>query len=223
MLAFNVLKGCSLSSLLTPGQVLTHLDDVELHDSASYHHWDRYLLIEHSSSTKDSYNNLGYCIDQDVWEAQHSTCCERERILTTTGHMIASPSPPDPDASSSSNKKTTLSGSNHQVCYTNTSRSEQTTTSKISGEGGHCFDPSDLLHYSRCTETCKSSGQVCIHPAKWENLLRLTVHDISENSSKILFFRGDRRQLWSEVKVGRFRARWSWLQSVPVDFEMFWM
>lgn len=51
-----------LSRYFLPGTLITHLDDLELHDSDEKDHWRRYL----TTSEIDPYASMGWCVDQDV-------------------------------------------------------------------------------------------------------------------------------------------------------------
>jgi hypothetical protein len=203
------LQHSPLDGLMLPGHLVTHLDDVELHDSVQYKHWDRYLLsierADTSSNTSNAlpdYDNLGFCVDAEMYESRSSTCCALKEASTVR-----------------SEQKPTESNSKKQVCFVRVQHEDS------KQQDGHCLDPSELLSANRCTTTCSSTAELCIRPSLSSHLLRITLQDphIAQQVD-VVFYQGPKATLWNDAKVGKWKApgSWRWMQSMPVAIETFW-
>ena len=63
-----------MSSLIAAGTLITHIDDVELHDNDNFDHWATYLL--HRPTSSDEYDNMGWCLPSSEFEELNQACCE---------------------------------------------------------------------------------------------------------------------------------------------------
>lgn len=185
--------------------LITHLDDVEMHDSYVYRHWDNYLLS--SSSTQGrNYDSLGFCIDETLYALRPEDCCEANYSSRSTEHAIHG---------------------SRQVCYQTSGQDLTDNRRKKEGGGdtsiGHCFDPGELLGHPRCTDTCHEENQTCIYPASSANLLRITARNTFNGVEEVILYRGQKNQLWNDIKIGRYLASHKSIQSLPLDIETFWL
>ena len=177
-----------LANLLPPSSLLVHLDDVDLHDSAQYGHWDRYLLREDSqSSVQDP--QLGWCAPLKVLEGSGSACCKDRNVPRRSGQT-----------------------SQAEICFRQTGGTTQ----------GYCLDPAAVLTFSRCIDSCSEPGDTCIQPAPEAQLLRITVRREDSWRQDVIFYQGARRTVWSDVKVGSYRAPWWAWQGLPLLIERYW-
>ena len=188
----------SLSGLLRPGTLITHLDDLELHDSRTHGHWDGYLRLASAddSITSSNYDQLGWCVTAAQWEAAPSECCG-----TTSGD--------NPAASAGRAQAKT-------VCF------EAALDRKR--ESGACLDPSAILSSPRCTDKCALSDQLCVHPSAQSQLLRITALRPGQpaSSSNVIFYQGDKSLLWEQVKVGSMLAPVWASQQLPLELQALW-
>lgn len=195
-----------LNGLIAPQQLITHLDDVELHDSHTYKHWDNYLLSEFNEDRK--YDNLGFCVSESMYTSRPEDCCmqEYQEVNGTTVPTMYE---------------------NHQVCYLRSEREQPDSETDKEGKDwisrGHCLDPGEILNHPRCTTSCTQENEICVHPARSANLLRITTRNNSNGAEEVILYRGKKDQLWNDVKVGRYAAYLKSLQSLPLDIEIFWL
>lgn len=192
----RVKEASSLSGLLRPGTLITHLDDLELHDSRTHGHWDKHLRLASAddSTTSSNYDQLGWCVTAAQWEAAPSECCS-----TTSGG----------NATASAGKAQAT-----MVCF----------EALLDRQSGACLDPSAILSLPRCTDRCSSSDHVCVHPSTQSQLLRITALDPGQPAfrSKVIFYQGDKSLLWEQVKVGSMLAPVWASQQLPFELETLW-
>lgn len=199
-------KESSLNALISQQHLITHLDDVELHDSYLYKHWDNYLLSNYEKQTQN-YDSLGFCVDRNIYVDRPVACCGDN-----------SPSIVDDP----------VQGQDRQVCYLEASQLEYPSHSDGSktnhdNKRGHCLDPGELLNLSRCTSKCnQKDNQICIHPSPTSNLLRITIGSLKNGQEEVIMYRGSKSQLWNDIKIGRYLAPFSWMRNIPSDIESFW-
>lgn len=187
--AKHELQSSPLAGLLAPSTLITRLDDLDLHDSSQYGHWDRYLLgPQNNASWSDEYSQLGWCVPTALLSDADASCCD----------LGAAHSP-----------KAQASHTEKQICFR-------------SGKAGYCLDPASVLRYSRCIETCDGPEEDCIRPAVEAHLLGITVQREGSRQSEVIFYRGLRRGVWEDVKVGKYRAPWWAWQGLPLLVEQFW-
>lgn len=191
-----------LNGLLRQQQLLTHLNDVELHDSHIYGHWKRYLLSNLDEDYK--YDNLGFCLDQSLYSGRPVDCCLQEYR---------------------SDQGQTAAYENQQVCYVESRQIANYTDGIKANEiaQGHCLDPSEILDLPRCTTTCSQDNHICIHPSPLANLLRITARNDNTGADEIILYRGPKTRLWKDIKVGRYLAPSRYFRSLPLDIESFWL
>lgn len=70
-LTFGCCQSSPLADLVPIGSLILKLDDVDLHDSDRYGHWDSYLLPRQRSPEAD----LGWCVPADILATLDSQCC----------------------------------------------------------------------------------------------------------------------------------------------------
>jgi hypothetical protein len=178
--------------MLDLGTMITHLDDFELHDPE---HWERYLLADSTSQSFQS-EDLGWCLPLQELVQRPDSCCD--------------------ELLSNSSAQAQL-GTQRNVCFVSNIRA---TSSAPRG----CLDPSLALAKTRCLEACSRPGDICVRPASEERLIRLSISESTESETgpmEVIFYQGDRLQLWRETRVVDLIPP-TWLPlSLPYDATLF--
>lgn len=154
-----------------------------------------------------SYDSLGFCVAQETYEDLPTSCC-----LSQNASISASANQVDPSKS-------------REICFISALNEDVATQADESSptENGHCLDPGEILSNPRCTTACNQANHICIHPSPSSLLLRIIVNNLINGSEEVIMYRGPRRKLWDDVKVGRYYAPLEWMQSIPLDIETFWL
>lgn len=156
-------RASPLTLHLTPGSLLTHLDDIDLSvapPSGMQREmlWERYLAYR-SPSTPSSNASQGWCISSQIWQSSATSCCDRY----TDG------------------QGTSGGSTGSALCFVSRD-----------GSQGRCIEPTSLAQSKaiRCSVKCsrKANGaeQICVSPDEREELLRITVADqVSASTSAV--------------------------------------
>lgn len=121
---------------------------------------------------------MGWCIPSSEFEKLDQACCEE---------VLGPPA----------------GAATQEICF------ERTDIQVGSPSQQGCLNPSTILNNPRCLHACTAEDGVCIRARAEEKLIRLRIADNNaESAETTIFFRGDKAQLFSDVRVGKWSAPW---------------
>lgn len=206
--------------MLRPRDLITHLDDLELHDSLTYKHWQHYLLPNdgEGEGVQDGFSRLGWCVPASELTAMPTDCCW--------------PSPSQEDRASQRDSVSSGTDLSHRKHPTSTTHTICFEAAAADARIAACLDPSTLLNRPRCLDACTQQqasrtnhqqyDDICVHPRAAAELLRLTVIDASSGQQQVIFYQGSKPALWRDVKVDRWQAPFWAPPNLPADVRSFW-
>lgn len=197
-----------------------------------------------------SYNALGWCVAAEDFASALDACCissegqqppdkPETSVQSVTGTGTGMGTENGTDASSQGDHTgTVVEMANHEqsklTCYqvgsyANSGDRPGSPRIRVPSQTRACFDPSQLLDKPRCITTCggeSGSLAICVKPDPSSQLLRITAKSVRgatrSSPGDVIFFKGQRRQLWQDVRVGHLRAP-RWLSpTLPGNLIAFW-
>ncbi|GAA6036317.1 hypothetical protein JCM8097_001661 [Rhodosporidiobolus ruineniae] len=214
-------KNSPLSPYLLPGTLITHLDDLELDASSSpsgstVDLWSNFLT---SRASSDPYENLGWCLDAELFGTDATPgCCaalleDRTAAKGTQGGRTAKEPELCFGAFSASSSSRPLQACLNPLPFLSTARSS------ASPPPARCVDS---------TSCASSSGTVCARIHEREQVVRLTVRrgDVEregEEEKEVVLYQGERAALLRQITVTDRLPRWFFLTlSIELILERFY-